>query len=167
MINYIDFLASAKAPPTPPRLLRRTLTCPSLHFYRACKETRRAKSKAWNTRDLDRARSIPNTISNTPGKVREKRLSSAVQRISSAGATRRKSSLKNLTHTANSDPLKSTTENSCILRGGKVAEKDASVAEAVGEGVVDEKEAELERKREERAAQALAKWVKPLGPWSW
>lgn len=113
---------------------------------RACKETRRAKAKVWNIRDLDRARSIPAPVSSTTGED-DKKGSVAIKRLSAAGTARRLSSGSNTNMLKSSDSPKTREEG-----GGKGG------GSGVGRGaaVADEK-AELERRREERAAQALAK----------
>lgn len=122
---------------------------PRVSITRACKETRRAKAKVWNLRDLERARCIPppplaTGATNGGGKV-----STAIRRLSVASAARRKFSMKGQTQAAN----KAHTEN---FAAGEGSESNKEVA-VDGKGVVEDKEAELERRREEREAQALAK----------
>lgn len=120
------------------------------HSFRGCKETRRAKAKVWNTRDLDRARSIPPpvppTITGENGN--RNKTSAAIKRLSDAGTARRLSSGSSKTNLLkNSDPPKGREEGGGNKREGS----------EVGGGAVDDGKAELERRREERAAQALEK----------
>lgn len=119
-----------------------------IDFDRACTQTRRAKAKVWNIKDLERARSIPprSTAINIPS---ERRVSHAVKRLSAIGAMRRKQSGMGLN---GSLPVR-RGEGEGVPSMGMTDEAPVGDDDSAANG----REAELERRREERAAAALAK----------
>ncbi|CAM9327393.1 unnamed protein product, partial [Hapterophycus canaliculatus] len=131
---------------------------------KSCKDTTRAKAKVWNLRDLERARSIPPpgkpSIAGDGNGVRtNSRVPTAVQRLSAADASGRNGgrapSKTSSVAAADSDGgMRGRSGEGGGGRGDGSRGQEQPSTSATGE---ERKQAELEKRRQDRAAQATAK----------
>ncbi|CAM9866966.1 unnamed protein product, partial [Ectocarpus sp. 12 AP-2014] len=127
---------------------------------KSCKETARAKVKVWNARDLERARSIPPPPK--PSRVVGTEYNAASGGVKGSTATHRPPQRRSATGGGSSRSLSSKDRGSGG-DGGANGRRTGGEGEGGRGGcksrTLDEegKEAELEKRRQERAAQAEAK----------